>query len=98
MMKRSRTKPRPGRMTAEELDALRAECWLRDGGKCQECGNDTLFNAPIEWDNSFHMAHIKNKRMYGDHIDNVQTECGRHHREYHAFGPSRVKPVRSKHG
>lgn len=95
-MKRRRKTPRPGRMTPEQLDALRAERWLLDSGRCHECGKDTIFNAPQEWDNSFHLAHVRGKRMHGDSIENTQTECGKCHRDFHQYGPSRGKPCPAK--
>lgn len=96
MIKPKRSKPRPGRLKGEALDALRVACYERDGGRCISCGRYTNFDAPHEAPDSFHMAHIKGKRMWGDHIDNVQCECGDCHRTYHQFGPSRVKPVPAK--
>jgi 5-methylcytosine-specific restriction endonuclease McrA len=45
---------------------------------------------------SFHMSHIKAKRMGGDFLDNVETLCGDCHRKYHNYGPSMEKPVPAK--
>jgi hypothetical protein len=59
------------------MEELRIECYERDGGKCVECGKPLRFEAGY-WD-SMHMAHIKNKRMYGDTISNVRSLCLWHH-------------------
>lgn len=95
-MIRPRSKPRPGRLKGVELAMLRTECWARDKGRCQRCFRHTLMHAPVDWPNSFHMAHRRNKRMWGDTLENVQTECGSCHRQYHAQGPSMQKPVPAK--
>lgn len=96
MIKSTRTKPRPGRLQGEALDVLRVACYERDGSRCNNCSRLTNFDAPHEAIDSFHMAHVKGKRMHGDSLDNVRVECGDCHRKYHSFGPTRVKPVPAK--
>jgi 5-methylcytosine-specific restriction endonuclease McrA len=91
-----RTKPRPGRLEGEDLAELRVECYFRDKGICQRCGRKTVFGLNQECDDSFHMAHRRNKSMWGDTLGNVQTECGACHRKYHQCGPSMQKPVPAK--
>lgn len=83
MIRNRRTKPRPGRIAGKELQAQRERIFERDEGLCQDCGIPTLFNAPEEWPNSFHRAHIRGKRMWGDGDDNVRTLCGGCHRAEH---------------
>lgn len=93
MIRRSRSKSRPGRLQGDALAKLRMACWLRDDGMCHNCGRETNILVPQESDIAYHMAHIKAKRMGGDSLDNVRTECGKCHREYHHFGPSRVTQI-----
>lgn len=91
-----RTKPRPGRLQGAELMELRRQCWARDKGLCQNCGRKTRFRGLVEADSTYHMAHIKVKRLGGDNLLNVQTLCGRCHRLSHQYGPSGVKPCPPK--
>lgn len=94
--KAKRTKPRPGRLKGDDLEALRLACWERDKSLCQRCGVRTLLDYPQEHPLAFHMAHKRNKRMWGDSLDQVQTECGDCHRKYHQFGPSMTPPCPPK--
>jgi 5-methylcytosine-specific restriction endonuclease McrA len=94
--KAKRTKPRRGRLKGDDLKMLRLECWERDGGICQKCGARTLIDRPPEHPLAFHMAHKRNKRMWGDSLDQVQAECGDCHRKYHQFGPSMTPPCPPK--
>ena len=75
-MIRPRTKPRPGRLKGEDRDALRLACFMRDGGRCVKCGMRLAF-APdsIFQPNAYHMAHVRNKRMWGDTLENVVSKC-----------------------
>lgn len=93
---RPRRKPRPGRLKGQDMQDLREQRYALDQGRCQKCFRMTYMNAPQERDYSFHLAHIRNKRMWGDSIDNVETECGGCHRTYHNYGPSMAKPVPPK--
>jgi 5-methylcytosine-specific restriction endonuclease McrA len=92
---RPRTKPRPGRLKGEDLEALRLSCFIRDGWKCKECGKGVALR-PHECAWSAHMAHIKAKRIGGDSLDNVRTLCGDCHRKEHNYGPSMTKPCPPK--
>lgn len=94
--KKRKAKPRPGRLEGEALESLRTACWERDKGKCRNCGKPTLYGASHEHPDSFHMAHVKGKRMWGDNLPQVQTECGSCHRDFHNFGPTRTKPCAKK--
>ena len=87
---------RPGRLKGKDLEDLREACWKRDLGKCRICGSFTWFHAHHEWNHSYHMAHIKAKRMGGDSLENVRTLCGQCHRKEHAYGKSMQKPVPPK--
>ena len=95
-IRKVRSKLRRGRLKGSDLELLRVDCFLRDKGICQNCGKGTVFDLDQECDDAFHMAHIRNKRMFGDNLDNVQTECGKCHRSYHQNGPSREKPCKTK--
>lgn len=106
-IKRRRNRPRPGRVRGKAMEELRRACFERDGYRCQAM---RTFVMPwgqsfqlrclrhVEWDgpNAGHMAHKRNKRMWGDSLNQVQTECGECHNEYHQFGPSRTKPCPRK--
>lgn len=101
MIKRSpirkvRTKPRPGRLKGQALLELRADCFRRDFGICQKCRRVTDWDASQESDNAYHVAHRRGKRMWGDHLDQVEVECGACHRKFHSFGPSMEKPCPPK--
>lgn len=61
------------RLTGDDMEALRWECYRRDEAKCVICRRWLRFERDRE--DSMHMAHIRNKRMYGDVIDNVLTKC-----------------------
>lgn len=65
------------RRTGEALTQLRWDCYYRDGQRCVTCKRWVRFESG-EWD-SMHMAHVRNKRMYGDTLDNVRTKCGECH-------------------
>lgn len=85
-VKKVRAKARPGRAKGKALQDQRLRIFDRDKGVCQDCGIDTIFNAPEEWDNSFHRAHLRGKRMWKDGDSNVKTSCGSCHRKHHAGG------------
>lgn len=78
------------------MEALRIERHGLDGRRCVICRKIVYLELPPEDDNSMHLAHIKGKRMWGDSIENTQTECGKCHRAYHLCGPSRTKIVPAK--
>jgi hypothetical protein len=62
-----RSKPRRGRLRGKDMSELREAAFQRDGGICQHCflpcGEDT-------WD----LAHVRGKRMWGDRLDNVRIK------------------------
>lgn len=97
-IRKRRTKPRPGRLKGAALARLRQQCWDRDGGECRECLKHTNYLLYKEHPDSYHMAHIKAKRIGGDSLNNVRTLCGDCHRKEHNYGPSMTKPVPSKAG
>jgi 5-methylcytosine-specific restriction endonuclease McrA len=88
--------PRAGRLKGADMDALRSDCFSGDNYRCTNCGRTVNPDLPHEDDASAHMAHIQAKRRGGDNRKNVTTECGKCHRAYHHFGPSRTKPCPPK--
>jgi 5-methylcytosine-specific restriction endonuclease McrA len=85
--------PRRGRLQGKDIQAQRLRIFERDQGICQDCGIRVLFNAPEEWGNSFHRAHIRGKRMFGDDDSNLKTSCGNCHRAHHnSYKPCPPKP------
>ena len=67
-LRKSRSKPRPGRLKGDDMDALRLLAFVRDEGCCVTCGK---MLDPLE----FHLAHKRGKRMWGDSLDNVHCKC-----------------------
>jgi len=83
------------RLTGIDLADLRARCFDRDGGECQNCGKRLYINARFAGDpDAYDMAHVRNKRMYGDAMDNVRALCHRCHMLEHAGGKSIAKGQR----
>lgn len=77
-IKRSRSKPRPGRVTGKAMTQLREAVWARDCGLCCFCG------LPVDFETG-QMAHLRGKRMWGDDIDNVRGPShARCHGESHS--------------
>lgn len=67
------------RLYGSALESLRLACFERDHGCCQwpECGKRLPFDGHVM--QRAHMAHIRNKRMWGDTLDNVRILCPEHH-------------------
>lgn len=89
-----RRKPRPGRLKGKDLAMLRIDCFARDKAICQDCGCMVIFDAPHTWPKSYHMAHIKAKRIGLDVLSNVRVLCGACHRKEHNPKPCppKVRP------
>jgi len=82
-----RSKSRPGRLKGEALETLRLDCFLRDRGRCVKCGKVIhLFSRFYGDPDAFDMAHKRNKRMWGDSLDNVESECHDCHMKSHNAG------------
>jgi hypothetical protein len=86
--KRRQRSGKPGklgivRLYGQDLEFLRRECYDRDEGRCQwvedglKCNKLLPFHGPVFL--RAHMAHIRNRRNYGDTIDNVRILCPHHH-------------------
>jgi 5-methylcytosine-specific restriction endonuclease McrA len=95
-IKRKRGKVRPERLRGDDLTKLREECLERDSGICQACGKLVNPTLSDRCDDSFHLAHKRGKRMWGDSLDNVEVNCGKCHGTFHAYGKSMQKPVPAK--
>lgn len=69
------------------MTALRMLAFVRDEGSCVDCGK------MLDW-NTFHLAHIRGKRNWGDHIDNVKSKCPPCHFSEHnpKACPKKIKP------
>lgn len=89
--------PKPGivRLKGKDVDALRIACFLRDGGRCTKCGKRVYLHAREDHPLKADMAHIRNKRMFGDTLDNVRLMCHREHMEAHNGGKPCPKKERT---
>lgn len=88
-----RKKPRPGRLKGDALIGLRIACFLRDTGRCVNCGKQLHFEARFDGDpDAYDMAHKRNRRMWGDNIDNVESLCHDDHMKSHNAGGKPCPP------
>src|ERR1700735_3522434 len=72
------------RLRGKAMEDLRLDCFLRDGGRCIECRRELFYETLWPGHEArYHMAHIRNKRMYGDTLENVRALCGDCHRAEH---------------
>jgi 5-methylcytosine-specific restriction endonuclease McrA len=97
--KRRKKGPRPGRLDAKGMRALREERYRMDEAKCTDCGRMLLLDIPwLMHPNRMHLAHIISRGAGGpDTIENTTSKCsGCHVVKEHAYGPSRTKPVPPK--
>lgn len=62
------------RLYGDDLEALREEAFIRSGGHCEMERDGERCNYRITRTNS-EMAHVRNKRMYGDTPDNILMSC-----------------------
>ena len=98
-VRKKRTKPRPGRLKGKDLEKLRRDCFERDGYRCQhmlkyEDGTDMARCGWIVTWETGHMAHVRNRRMWGDNLENVTTKCATCHliREHHEGNGGKIVP------
>ena len=88
------------RLYGDDVEPLRRECFERDEYRCQHVIDvgppERKCLRVVRWEEGYpdsgHMAHIGNKRMYGDVIDNVLTKCPRCHLELEHAGGKVVPP------
>ncbi len=78
--------------TGKDYTKFRADLYVKQNASCIECDQTCVFDAPLEWNNSFHVAHHGSRGMGGAIRDDVvgpkrgQVEgglCGKCHRESH---------------
>lgn len=74
------------RRTGKDMDAMRNECLERDRHCCVKCGRYVWDGVPDWFSNKYDMAHKRNKRMYGDVLENVETMCHECHMHSHNCG------------
>ena len=107
-IKKSRSKPRPGRLKGKALENLRRDCFERDKYRCQHEIKPGIYvlgyyNAiyrclkEVAWDgpNAGHMAHIVSRGAGGkDELPNVLTKCAYCHqiREHHEGNGGKIVP------
>jgi hypothetical protein len=67
---------------------------MRDKERCVQCGKRLHLNARFDGDpDAYDMAHRRNKAMWGDTLDNVESLCHDCHMKSHNAGG---KPVPRK--
>ena len=95
MIRRKRKASRVGklgivRLDAIEMKALRAACWDRDKGICQETGERLYWEPRFPGDPlAYDMAHIRSRGAGGnDTLDNVRALCHSCHMKEHSKGRS----------
>ena len=68
-----RMTPRPGRLNPLDLRALREQVYAEQKGLCDVCQRP----VPLDGDvfHRIHLAHRRNRRMWGDGRDNVHGLC-----------------------
>jgi hypothetical protein len=73
------------RLYGADLEALRAQRWILDGGICGRCGIATYLEARFDGDPmAYDMSHKRNKRMYGDSFENTKSLCHLCHMREHS--------------
>lgn len=81
------------RLKGKQMDMLRLQCFADYAGRCCKCRKKLHFVARFDGDpDAYDMAHIRNKKMWGDTIGNVRAEC----HECHIDGHAGNKPVPKK--
>ena len=83
------------RLTGADCLDLRLRRWAADRGRCQDCGESTYWTPRFDGDPlAYDMAHIRNRRMYGDTMENTKTLCHSCHQKSHNCNG---KPLLRKH-
>lgn len=76
----------PVRLTGNAMRKLRMDRFLLDGGRCVDCRCLVSFNGNNPKMPPMHLAHVRNKRMYGDSLENTRTKCSFCHSKEHSGG------------
>jgi 5-methylcytosine-specific restriction endonuclease McrA len=75
------------RVTGKDMEALRDESLVRDGGRCVRCGRRVTDYVPDYAPIKYDMAHKVSRSAGGsDTIDNVETMCHECHLKSHNAG------------
>jgi 5-methylcytosine-specific restriction endonuclease McrA len=77
------------RLYGKALTKLRLDCFDRDCFTCVDCARTVAWDEKdaLEFDLPIgEMSHVKNKRMYGDTLENVVTRCRECHQKSHNCG------------
>lgn len=107
MIRKRRTKLRPGRLRGADMEALRREVFERDGYQCQHMkviGIDwklgklyRMCRALVTWETG-HLAHIISRGRGGkDEASNLLTKCPHCHivKEHHEGNGGKIVPART---
>jgi hypothetical protein len=65
----------PVRLKGNAMRKLRMDRFLLDCGRCVDCGVLVSFNGNNPKIPPMHLAHVRNKRMFGDTLENTRTKC-----------------------
>lgn len=86
---------KPIRLKGPALAMLRIDCFLRDEGKCVDCGGSLRLDGGGF--NQMQMAHKRSRGSGGeDVLSNVVSKCLPCHMREHSYGPSLIKPCPPK--
>ncbi len=72
-------KTTPPRLRGNAMRKFRFEIFMRDQQRCLKCGCRVSFNGKDPKMRPMHLAHRRNKRMWGDSFENCFTACSRCH-------------------
>lgn len=62
------------------MRVLRFKVFIRDGQRCVKCKVKLSFEDPPKFGMPvMHLSHIRNKRMWGDTLENTEARCGECH-------------------
>lgn len=89
-IRKVRRKARPGRLKGKAMTELRMLAFIRDEGICQ-MQLDKDCTPMLDWE-TFELAHKRNKRMWGDSLEQVICACRSCHRKSHNAGGKPCPP------
>lgn len=89
-------KPQIVRLKGKDMKALRIAVFLRDGGRCTKCKRRLVLEPwSMFQEDAMHLAHIRNKRNFGDTLQNCVAKCMRCHLIVEHMG-GKVVPAKEK--
>jgi 5-methylcytosine-specific restriction endonuclease McrA len=90
-MIRPRRTLRRGELTREEKAAIRHGVFVRDGGRCVDCGTRVVEESGLWW--SMHLMHIRSRGAGGTwDMPNLVTGCLFCHQKRHNAGGKPCPP------